>query len=166
MSVALRHIGIVVSDLKKAVKLYQDYLGCELVKEYLDISGDYQSKLVGIKNVAMNVAILRTQDNNRIELLEYKNCLGRKREPVLSNDIGASHFALTVENIDDLYKLRNNFDISYISEPLLSPDGLVKVAYAVLMNECIVELVEVLDQRAKFSGGQINKRDKGYNVRK
>ena len=92
--------------------------------------------------------------------MEYKNCQGKKREPILSNDIGASHFALTVENIDNLYESRKNFDVSFISEPLLSPEGYVKVAYAILMDECIVELVEVLDERAKISGGQINKGDK------
>ena len=154
MAIALRHIGIVVSNLEKAVELYQDYLGCELVGEYPGLSGEYQEKLVGIKNVKMNVAILRTHDNNRIELLEYENSPGKKRKPVLSNDIGASHFALTVENIDNLYKSRNNFDVLFISEPLLSPDGFVKVAYAVLMNECIVELVQVLDERARFTGGE------------
>ena len=160
MSRALRHIGIVVSSLEKALELYKDYLGCELVSEYSDLSGEFQAALVGIEDVRMDVAILRTQDNNRIELLEYKNCPGKKKELVLSNDIGASHFALTVENIDNLYKSRKNFGVSFISEPLLSPDGYVKVAYAVLMDECIVELVEVLDERAKFSGGQINNGDK------
>ena len=155
MAIALRHIAIVVSNLEKAIALYQDYLGCELVSEYSGLSGDYQGKLVGINNVEMDVAILRAQDNNRIELLEYKNYPGKKREPVLSNDIGASHFALTIENIDYLYKIRNDYDVSFISEPLLSPDGFVKVAYAVLMNECIVELVEVLDKRAKLSGGHV-----------
>ena len=154
MSVALRHIGIVVSDLEKALKLYQDYLGCELVGDYPGLTGPYHEKLVGINDIVMNVAIMCTKDDNRIELLEYKNCPGKKREPVLSNDIGASHFALTVENIDNLYNSRKNFGVSFISEPLLSPDGYVKVAYAVLMDECIVELVEVLDERAKFSGGQ------------
>jgi len=153
MAIALRHIGIVVSNLEKAIALYQDYLGCELVSEYSGLSGDYQGKLVGINNVEMDVAILRAQDNNRIELLEYKNYPGKKREPVLSNDIGASHFALTVENIDYLYKIRNNFDVSFFSEPLISPDGFVKVAYATLMNECIVEIVQVFDKRAKYSGG-------------
>jgi len=153
VAIALRHIGIVVFDLSKAVSLYEDYLGCELVGDYPGLSGTYQEKLVGINNVAMDVAILRTQDNNRIELLEYKNCSGKKREPILSNDIGASHFALTVKNIDRLYENRNNYDVSFISEPLMSPDGYVKVAYAILMNECIVELVQVFDERAKFSGG-------------
>jgi catechol 2,3-dioxygenase-like lactoylglutathione lyase family enzyme len=151
MAIALRHIAIVVSNLEKAIALYQDYLGCELVSEYSGLSGDYQGKLVGINNVEMDVAILRAQDNNRIELLEYKNYPGKKREPVLSNDIGASHFALTVKNIDYLYKIRNNFDVSFFSEPLFSPDGFIKVAYATLMNECIVEIVQVFDKRAKYS---------------
>ena len=155
MAISLRHVGIVVSHLEKAIKLYQDYLGCELVGEYSGLSGAFQEKLVGIDDVEMDVAILRTQDDNRIELLEYKNCAGEKRDPVLSNDIGASHFALTVEDIDKLYKSRNKFDVSFISEPLLSPDGFVKVAYAILMNECIVELVEVLDEKAKYSGGLV-----------
>jgi catechol 2,3-dioxygenase-like lactoylglutathione lyase family enzyme len=154
VSVALRHIGIVVSDLEKAVKLYQDYLGCELMVDLPGLTGAFHEKLVGIKKVIMNVAILRTKDDNRIELLEYKNCLGKKRDPILSNDVGASHFALTVENIDKLYESRKDFGVSFISEPLLSPDGYVKLAYAILMDECIVELVEVLDERAKFSGGQ------------
>lgn len=160
MSVALRHIGIVVSDLEKAVKLYQVYLGCELVAELPGLTGAFQERLVGITDIVMNVAILRTKDDSRIELLEYKNCPGKKREPILSNDVGASHFALTVENIDSLYESRKDFNVSFISEPLLSPDGYVKVAYAVLMDECIVELVEVLDERAKISGGQINKGNK------
>jgi len=149
----LRHIGIVVSSLEKAVELYKDYLGCELVSKYSDLSGEFQATLVGIENVRMDVAILRTLDKNRIELLEYKNCPGKKREPVLSNDVGASHFALTVDNIDELYRLRNKFDVSFISEPLLNPNGYVKVAYAILMNECIVELVQVLDKKARYSGG-------------
>ena len=69
MAIALRHIGIVVSNLEKAITLYRDYLGCELVVKNLGLSGEYLEKLVGINNVEMDVAILRTQDNNRIELL-------------------------------------------------------------------------------------------------
>ena len=87
MSIALRHIGIVVSNLEKAITLYQDYFGCELVGKNLGLSGEYQEKLVGINNIIMDVAILRTQDNNRIELLEYKNCPGKKRDVVLSISI-------------------------------------------------------------------------------
>ena len=153
MSLTLRHVGIVVSNMEDAVIIYRDYLGCQVVGYYPDLSGDYQDKLVGIHNVKMNVTIVRTLDNNRIELLEYINIKGKKRNPVLSNDIGASHFAISVHDIDKLYNKRKNYDVKFISEPLKSPDGFVKVAYAILMKECIIELVEVLDQRAKYSGG-------------
>ena len=154
-AIRLRHVGIVVSNLKKAIEIYTEYLGCEVIGNYLDLSGDYQGTLVGIKDVIMDVAILRTLDDNRIELLEYKNCPGKKRKPVLSNDIGASHFAITVSDLNSLYESRNMFDVKFISKPLLSPDNFVKVAYVKIMNECIVELVQVLDQRAKHSGGKI-----------
>ena len=157
MAITLRHVGIVVSNLDKAIHLYQDFLGCEFIARYDDLSGKYQEKLVGINNVKMDVAILRTNDNNRIELLEYKSSPGSKREPVMSNDIGASHFAISVKNIEKLYKTRNLFDVSFISEPQLSPDGYVKVAYAILMEECIVELVQVLNEKARFSGGDVQK---------
>ena len=149
----LRHVAIVVSDLKKALKIYCEFLGCDIVGEYFDLKGEYQENLVGIKGVLIDVVILKTLDNNRIELLEYKNCPGKKRDPVMPNDIGASHFAITINDLDLIYESRNLFDVSFISKPLLSPDKYVKVAYVKIMDECIVELVQVLDKRATYSGG-------------
>ena len=157
MAKAFRHVGIVVSDLGSALTLYQDFLGCELICKYSNLEGEYESKLVGLKNVCMQVAILRTQDNNRIELLEYTSHPGKKRDPVCSNDIGASHFALTVEDLQALYDIHTKFDVRFLTHPLISPDGFVKVAYTVFMEECIVELVEVLDPRATYSGGNVDK---------
>lgn len=154
MGNSLRHVGIVVSNLEKAIDIYQNFLGCEIVSKYDGLSGNYQDILVGIKKVSMDVAILKTSDNNRIELLEYLSHPGKKRNPVLSNDIGASHFSLTVQNIDSLYQTKEKFDVKFISRPQLSNNGYVKVAYVILMDECIVELVQVLNQKAKYSGGE------------
>jgi len=154
MAIRLRHIGIVVSNLDNAIDLYTNYLGLTVKGIYNGLNGEYQDRLVGINNVNMRVAILSMNDNNRIELLEYISPRGNKRDPLLSNNIGASHFAISVENIDDLYDRREQYDVEYISKPIISPDGYVKVAYATLMQECIVELVQVLDEKAKFSGGE------------
>ena len=66
-------------NLEEALPIYQDFLGCELVKKCLDLEGTYQSRLIGIENVRMHVTILRTQGNNRIELLEYTSHFGKKR---------------------------------------------------------------------------------------
>lgn len=152
MAKALRHVGIVVSDLSQAIKIYKDYLGCELVAEYPHVSGDYLSQLVGLSDAQVKIAILRTQDNNRLELLEYQQPAGDKHIPQ-ANTIGLSHFAMTVADIQQLYDEGFDYEVEFISPPLKSPDGLVKVAYVILMQEHIVELVEVLDPRATYSGG-------------
>ena len=154
MAVALRHIGIVVSNLEEALTLYTNYLGCELKDFHPNVNGTYISELVGIQEAKMKIAILKTEDDNRIELIEYISNIGKSRNPVLSNDIGASHIALTVKNIQNLYDDRKNFNIKFLSPPLIGPNGFVKVAYAIILNECLVELVEVLDEKGRITGSK------------
>ena len=153
MAVALRHVGIVVSNMDQAVNIYENLFGCEVVKILSEVKGSYISQLVGIPDVLMKIVILKTKDDNRIELIEYLNTTGKKRMPVFSNDIGASHFAITVVDINNLYKKSANYSIRFLSPPILSPDRYVKVAYAIIMEECIVELVEVLDVLGEITGG-------------
>ena len=117
----------------------------------------HTSEEYSVNNVKMKAAILRTEDDNRIELLQYFDPEGKKRDKILSNDIGVSHFAVTVSDIDYLYNKRKNYPVKFISPPTLSPDGFVKVAYAVLMEECLIEIVQVLDNRAKYTGGEVKK---------
>jgi hypothetical protein len=59
--------------------------------------------------------------------------------------IGASHVALTVDNLEELYKhlLENN--IKFNALPQKSPDGLVKVTFCNDPDGTPIELVEVLD---------------------
>lgn len=151
MGLALRHIGIVVSNLDRAIDIFINYFGCPIVNKYPRVTSAYISELVGIKNVEMKIAIFKTMDDNRIELLEYVSEPGSKREPVRSNDIGVSHFAMTVEDIGQLYQNRNAYDVRFLSAPLLSPNGYVQVAYAVVMDEFMVELVQVLDEKATYT---------------
>ena len=108
MGNSLRHVGIVVSNLEKAIDIYQNFLGCEMVSKYDGLSGNYQDILVGIKKVSMDAAILKTSDNNRIELLEYLSHPGKKRNPVLSNDIGASHFPLQFKILTVFIRQKKN----------------------------------------------------------
>ena len=147
----LRHVGIVVSDLDKAINVYTDYFGFELKAQNDLIKGENAEVLVGIPDVRWRWAIIKLHDNNRLELIEYLSHPGTKREPLLPNDIGCSHFAISVKNLDELYNRSVDYPVDFVSPPFL--DGYVKVAYARIMNECLVEIVEVLDERARFSGG-------------
>jgi catechol 2,3-dioxygenase-like lactoylglutathione lyase family enzyme len=151
MGIALRHIGIVVSNLDKAIDIFTNYFGCSIVNKYPEVAGDYISELVGIDKVEMKIAIFKTKDDNRIEILEYVSEPGSKRKPVRSNDVGVSHFAMTVEDIGKLYQNRNGYDVRFLSAPLISPNGYVLVAYAVVMDEFMIELVQVLDEKATYT---------------
>ena len=150
----LRHIGIVVSNLDQALRIYCEFLGLEIKAQYANHSSEYLSRLVNIKEACIRVAILSLPDNNRIELIEYLSNRKKLRHPMMANDLGYSHFAITVTNITDLYNKSKHFDVRFLSEPLLNPDGSAKVAFAIIMNEYMVELVEVLNESARFSGGE------------
>ena len=54
----------------------------------------------------------------------------------------------------DINKKSKKYNIKFINKPILSPDNFVKVAYVLIMNEVLVEVVEVLNKKAKFSGGK------------
>ena len=58
------------------------------------------------------------------------------------------HFAISVQDIDDIYSKRADFPIKFINPPYF--DGAVKLAYAVVMEECLIEIVEVVDEKARF----------------
>ena len=146
MGDTLRHVGLVVSNLDAAINLYQSF-GYELKTSFKNISGKNVDTLVGIKKACYDAAIIKLPDNNRLELIEYRSHMGVKRQPVLSNDIGCSHFAISVQDIDDIYSKRADFPIEFINPPYF--DGAVKLAYAVVM-EGLIEIVEVVDEKARF----------------
>ena len=58
---------------------------------------------------------------------------------------------MTVNDIGELYQNRNAYEVRFLSAPLLSPNGYVQVAYAVVMEEFMVELVQVLDERGSYT---------------
>ena len=150
----LRHIGIVVSDLEKAERIFVELFGFEIKVNYPKLRGDYLSSLLGLEQVEARIAILKMPDNNRIELLEYRSPTSPRLAPPRANDVGLSHFAIRVEDLNEIYRRSADYDICFVNSPMDSPDGSVKVAYAVLMEEAIVELVQVCNEKACYSGGK------------
>ena len=61
---------------------------------------------------------------------------------------------MTIDNLENFVKKSKKYNIKFINKPILSPDNFVKVAYVLIMNEVLVEVVEVLNKKAKFSGGK------------
>lgn len=139
----LRHIGIVVRDLEKSTKFYQDLFNLSQDREMLE-DGQYVEDLVGIKDASISWAKLKAQDGTIIELLEYKNNPNTKKDNYMANRLGCSHIAISVNDIDNIYQKLQDYGCKCNSKPLFSPDNKVKVMYCHDIDGTILEIVQEL----------------------
>lgn len=141
---AIRHTGIVVSDLERALHFYVELLGLKVIKR-MDESGEYIDKILGLKNVMVTTVKIAAEDGNLIELLYYHS---HPRKPAGSREIcetGISHIAFTVENVDAEYERLSKAGVPFNSPPQKSPDGSAKVTFFTDPEGNLIELTEMLN---------------------
>jgi catechol 2,3-dioxygenase-like lactoylglutathione lyase family enzyme len=146
MMKAIRHFGIVVSDLERSLDFYVNKLGLKVVKR-IDESGVFIDSISGLKSVLVTTVKMAAEDGNLIELLYYKS---HPRTPLEGKDIsqiGASHAAFTVDNIDEVYTKLSAAGVSFTSSPKNSPDGFARVTFCKDPDGTLLELVEVLAKK-------------------
>ncbi len=144
----VRHTGLVVRNLEKSLAFYRDILGLEVYKRHLE-KGDYIDRLVGIKNVVVEWVKLAAPEGGLIELVEYRShpdpSAKGARENIPSNRVGSGHVALTIKNLDAVYKELKKRGHDCNSEPLIAPSGKVKILYCHDPDGIILELIEDLN---------------------
>ena len=65
----IRHFGLVVSNMEKALEIYRDLLGLH-IQGKTDEKGDFISKVLSSENIELKTVRLSADDNStRIELL-------------------------------------------------------------------------------------------------
>ena len=140
---AFRHFGIVVSDLNKMRDFYTK-LG--FVVENQDIeSGPFIEQVVDIESATIEWYKMRSSDGCLLELLKYKNIdQPSLRQLKKSSEMGISHFAITVDNIDMACKNIVKWGGSLKRPPATSPNGKVKVVYCHDPEGGLIEMVEEL----------------------
>ncbi len=141
---AVRHFGIVVSDMERSLCFYRDLLGLRLIKE-MDESGDYLDNMLAMEDVHVRTAKLSADSGSAlIELLEFKS--HRADTPVSREvcSVGPSHVALTVNDLDALYNQLTQAGIRFNAPPQLSPDAFAKVTFCKDPDGTFIEIVEVL----------------------
>jgi len=138
----IRHTGIVVSNLDKALYFYRDILGLRIKREMIE-SGKYIDNLSGLKEVRVKTIKMSTDNGNLIELLYYGS---HPRKSINRDicDIGYSHIAFTVENLDYEYKRLKEKGIKFNCTPQISPDGKAKVVFCRDPEGNLIELVKEL----------------------
>jgi len=140
MSINLRHIGIVTENLEKSLKFYKDILGFKIKTESFE-DRNFIDHILNLEKSSLKTMKLIDKKGGVIELLHYDNPPSKKNKRKI-NDSGLSHFALTVDNLDDIYSRLRNDNIEFVSAPILSPDNKAKVCFCYDPNGIAIELVE------------------------
>jgi len=138
----IRHTGIVVQDLKASINFYKNLLGFKVAKKKLEKS-EYIDKILGFKKINVTTVKMSSPKGHMIELLKYYSHPTKKKKKRIL-DIGISHIAFTVSNLENEYKKLTKKGFKFISKPEISPDGYAKVAFCKAPEGTFIELVEVL----------------------
>lgn len=138
----IRHTGIVVADLETSLYFYGDLLGFQVAKE-MEEAGDYIDNISSLRNVKVTTVKMTSPSGQMIELLKYHSHSAKQRMREIC-EIGISHIAFTVDDLDSEYERLKEKGIQFNATPQLSPDGYAKVTFCRAPEGTLIELVEVL----------------------
>lgn len=139
----IRHIGIVVEDLDKMLEFYCGVLGMKVAKEAVE-DGTYIEKLIGLESAVVRTVKLAADDGcTLIELLKFEGAIERVQPKKLYHT-GITHIAVTVEDVDAVYKKIVAKGLTPNSPPVTSPDSYARLFFVQDPEGNYLELVEVL----------------------
>jgi len=136
----LRHAGLVVKDVDKALYFYRDLLGFSIFKDALE-TGPFIEHILGIPGVKVRTIKMHCGKEGLLELLYFDDKLIASKAKGLTEQ-GFTHIALFVGNIDTLYHHLKSARVSFIAVPKVSTDGKAKVAFCRDFEGNYIELVE------------------------
>lgn len=143
MITQIRHVGLVVADLERALAFWCDLLGFRVAKR-MDESGTHIDAMMGLKDVRVTTAKLAAPDGNLIELLHFHSHPDQPAWTGTPHSTGFTHIALTVDDLDAVCKKLAQAGVFFFAPPQRSPDGYAKVTYCRGPEGVLLELVEVL----------------------
>ena len=134
----LRHVGIVVSDLNEAIGFYCSLLGFQHVRKAYEFGANVGAML-GIDGVKVTTVKLISPNGGMIELLKF-DAPGSSPVGRAIFDLGISHIAITVQNLDKEYQRLKLCGVEFISAPVQS--GSARVCFAIDPEGNKVEIVQ------------------------
>ena len=143
MSFTMRHVGLVVADLDKALKFWCGTMNF-VISRQMEESGPHIDAMMGLKDVRVTTAKLADSNGNLLELLWFASHPDKNQWEGKPYSTGFTHIALTVKDLDKAYKRLRNNGVNFFAPPQKSPDGLASVTYAYGPEGVILELVEEL----------------------
>ncbi len=141
----IRHTGIVVTDMERSLKFYRDLLGLQPVIDFTEES-EYMDTLCALKGVRLRMVKLVAEDGGMIELLQYLSHPRQRPEGNTLCEIGPTHVAFTVDDVDEVFSDWSAKGITCTGQPQMSPDGKAKLFFCQDPDGTFLEIVEVMEK--------------------
>ncbi len=142
MILNIRHTGIVVSSLAKSVDFYTRILGFHVVTQK-DEPSHFIDKILGLSGAELTTVKMRPSGDQMLELLYFHS---HQRESQMSIksliSVGITHFAVTVDNIEETFGKLEGLGVDFMSPPEISPDGQAIVSFCRDPDGNYIELVQ------------------------
>ena len=143
MITKIRHTGIVVSNLEKAIQFYEA-LGFKISSRQVE-TGTFIDQVVGLDEVEVETAKFLAPCGGMLELLEYhSHPIQKDYSKQQSNKLGCSHIALSVPSITRTFEVISEFGVTFVNPPAKSQCGNYLVAYCHDLEGILLEIVEEL----------------------
>ena len=143
MILETRHTGIVVQDMGKNIKFWQDIMGLKVVADFWE-EGKFIDTVQRLKGVKLHMIKLVAPDGTMVELLKDEN---HPTPPPARNkmcDRGIRHIAFTVADVEKAWQAMTDNGHETLSSPTNSPDGRARLFFARDPEGNLLELVEIL----------------------
>jgi|TARA_B110000263_G_C15033739_1_gene385274 lactoylglutathione lyase len=126
------HTGFVVKDIEASVKFYSEVFGMRIAGRS-EREGEFAQQMLAFPDAHIKGGFLDMGEGHQLELIQYlspasgENTLNR-------NDLGASHLAFLVEDVEKLYEETSKKGVTFNNPPasMFDEEGklLRKAAYA------------------------------------
>ena len=95
------HTGFVVKDLEKSVDFYTNVLGLQLALR-MERQGEFINQVLDFPDAHIKGAMVDKGEGHQLELIQYLNPASGLGG-ISRNDLGASHLAFFVDDLDKFY---------------------------------------------------------------
>lgn len=141
MILNIRHTGIVVSDLDRAIDFYTRIMGFRIVSQK-DEPGHFIDKILGLSNSKLTTVKMSLSNDQVVELLYFHSHKESQKKLIRPFSTGITHLAVTVDNIADTHTRLEGLGVEFINPPEASPDGKAIVAFCKDPDGNYIELVQ------------------------
>lgn len=112
--------GATVSDLDTSVAFYRDLLHMKLERTY-EVAGEGLQEATGLPGAHVKVAMLSHRDGSGLhsmKLMQFLSPQGKKRFETPLFDVGCSHLALQLDNVQEAYDDLRAKGVKFFSPPV------------------------------------------------